>query len=333
MTATAGPQDGPGWRIRPVRADDGPHLAEVFRRSVAGLGPAFFRPEQVEAWLAAAPAVAVLADPSPEGARTVVVAADRAGRPVAYAELQAGGHIGQVYCSPEVAGRGVASALYDQLEATAREQGVAVLRVEASEAARPLFAHKGFTLVGRRDLVRRGVELHNFAMTKRLADGPAGPAGPADWSEGPEPAAAVWVDPRLAVRPSPIEGRGLVATEPVAAGTVVIRLGGRLVGTAELGERIAAVRADPTLAYVDTISVTDDLHLLMPPATPAHFANHSCAPALAPLRRYELATTRPLAPGDEATVDYGPLSGAGGLDLDCRCGAPGCRGRITGRTG
>jgi putative acetyltransferase len=40
--------------------------------------------------------------------------------------------------------------------------------VEASEPARRMFERKGFTVLDRRELVRDGVALHNFAMEKGL---------------------------------------------------------------------------------------------------------------------------------------------------------------------
>src|SRR5690349_14213641 len=71
--------------------------------------------------------------------------------------------------------------------------------------------------------------------------------------EPPEP--DCWLHPDVVIGPSPIAGRGLFATAPIAAGTVVSRLGGRLVSTRRLRELLAT-----TEEYVDTIAVVDDLH-------------------------------------------------------------------------
>lgn len=127
---------------------------------------------------------------------------------------------------------------------------------------------------------------------------------------------------------SSIEGRGLLATEAVPAGTIVIRLSGRLVLTAELRALIEAAdaRAAP---YVDTITVDDGTHLVLPPGTSAHFGNHSCDPTLWHVGPYELSTRRDLAVGDEATVDYATQSGAAGFVMACHCGTAVCRGRVT----
>jgi hypothetical protein len=143
------------------------------------------------------------------------------------------------------------------------------------------------------------------------------------------PGDEVWVDPRLAVAPSPIAGSGLIATSPIAEGEVVMRIAGRLVTSAELDDLIAATSADPTLPYVDTFTIDEDAHLVLPPGTPAHFGNHSCEPNLWWVGSYSFAACRPIAVGEDATLDYATISGADGFVMDCTCGAPACRGVVT----
>ena len=144
------------------------------------------------------------------------------------------------------------------------------------------------------------------------------------------PPVDVWMDDRLVVRESPIAGRGLFFTHELPARTVVIRLGGRLVSSAELGGLIHQAEADPAAPYVDTITVYDDAHLVLPPNTPIHFGNHSCDPTLWLIGPYELATRRGVTAGEEATIDYGTVSGADGLEMACRCAATACRDVVTG---
>jgi predicted GNAT family acetyltransferase len=96
------------------------------------------------------------------------VAANVDDRPVAYIDLEPDGHIDRLFCAPEAAGQGIASRLYDAVEAAAREQGIRNLFTEASELARRLFERKGFAVVERQDLVIRGVAIHNYRMVKAL---------------------------------------------------------------------------------------------------------------------------------------------------------------------
>jgi putative acetyltransferase len=98
----------------------------------------------------------------------VLVAANADDRPVAYIDLEPDGHIDRVFCAPEAAGQGIASRLYDAVEAAAREQGIRSLFTEASELARRLFEHKGFVVAERQDMVIRGVAIHNYRMVKTL---------------------------------------------------------------------------------------------------------------------------------------------------------------------
>jgi hypothetical protein len=145
----------------------------------------------------------------------------------------------------------------------------------------------------------------------------------------PVPPAEVWMDERLVIRDSPIEGRGLFFTDIVSAGTIVIRLGGDLVSSAELDALVRRAEADPAASYVDTITVYDDVHLVLPPNTAVHFGNHSCDPTLWLVGPFEIATRTDVAVGDEATIDYGTVSGAVGFRMTCRCGAAACRGEVT----
>lgn len=146
---------------------------------------------------------------------------------------------------------------------------------------------------------------------------------------GPPPT-DVWADERVEVRPSPIEGRGLFAGDDIDAGTVVLRLGGRLVSSADLAALIATTGDDPDAPYVDSITVDEDAHLVLPAGSVAHFANHGCDPNLWHVGPYDVAARRPVAAGDELTLDYATHWGADGLAMTCRCGSPACRGNVTG---
>jgi hypothetical protein len=144
----------------------------------------------------------------------------------------------------------------------------------------------------------------------------------------PEP--DCWLHPDVEVRRSPISGHGLFATAPIASGTVVSRLGGRLVSTAALQDLFAAAARDPGHPYIDTITVGTDLHLVLPPRRPNGYGNHSCDPNLWWVGPYELAARRDIAAGDELTNDYGTSTAEPGFVMACACGSGQCRGVVTG---
>ena len=72
------------------------------------------------------------------------------------------------FVAPEVAGKGVASALYAVLEGRARARGLTQLTTEASLLAEPFFKRQGWRLVERQEVERRGVLLKNAVMQKDL---------------------------------------------------------------------------------------------------------------------------------------------------------------------
>jgi uncharacterized protein len=138
------------------------------------------------------------------------------------------------------------------------------------------------------------------------------------------PPASCWLHPSVEVRPSPIAGRGLFATADLPARTVVSRLGGRLVSTAELTRVIAT--ADH---YVDTIVVSADRHLLVAPGE-NRFGNHSCDPNLGWVDEYTLATMLDVSAGQELVSDYAMSTADPDYVLRCHCPSYRCRQMVEG---
>ena len=126
------------------------------------------------------------------------------------------------------------------------------------------------------------------------------------------------------VHPSPIDGHGVFAAEPVPALAKIGEIRGEAVSVREARrrakgrERIMIVELSETRA-IDATHSTD----------PLRFTNHSCRPnAAMRIRqgRVEFYAMRDIAPGEEITVNYGETHHEG--RLACRCGAPGCVGRL-----
>ncbi|WP_405070563.1 GNAT family N-acetyltransferase [Kribbella sp. NBC_01510] len=133
-----------------------------------------------------------------------------------------------------------------------------------------------------------------------------------------------WAHPALEVRESPVAGKGLFATQPIAKGEVVGQLSGRRVNTAELRELL---KRPP----VDTITIGEDEHLVLSndPRPVIAYGNHSCDPNMWWIDAVTLEARRDIAVGDEVTSDYGTSTGVD-YELRCTCGSPLCRGVITG---
>ncbi|MEI9996035.1 MAG: GNAT family N-acetyltransferase [Rhizomicrobium sp.] len=154
-------------RIRSYDVRDAAQLGMVFRRAILEIGAKDYTAGQVAAWAGPEDAGLRLHGKLSDG-RHALVAVDDADRVLAFGDLETDGHIDFLYALPEVAGTGVASALYDALEEVAQTRRLPRLYTEASEAARRFFIKKGFAVVQRRDFAVRGVAIHNYAMEKRL---------------------------------------------------------------------------------------------------------------------------------------------------------------------
>lgn len=129
---------------------------------------------------------------------------------------------------------------------------------------------------------------------------------------------------------SPIEGNGLAATAVIPAGEIVARLGGRIVADRELTLLLAAAGRQGGSSYVDTITVDDDAHLVLPDGEAVHFLNHSCDPNVWHVDAFTIAARRHVDVGEELTIDYATHSGLSTFRMDCSCGSPRCRAVVTG---
>ena len=130
-----------------------------------------------------------------------------------------------------------------------------------------------------------------------------------------------WLSRKLEPRPSPIEGFGLFAVEPIAAGEVVMRLGGQVIDEATL-------RAQPE--PYSSVALGDGRHLLIDPGHPATKGNHGCDPNLWHEDAVTISARRPIAPGEEAVIDYVLHTGVDSWSLTCACGSPLCRRELRG---
>jgi len=134
-------------------------------------------------------------------------------------------------------------------------------------------------------------------------------------------ASTSWLDPRVVVGSSPIEGRGLFAPAPIENGEVVMRLGGEVVTDEEFRAR--------RLVTYSSLAIGDGLNLLIGDASPVTFGNHSCDASPWMADEVTVTARRHIGTGEELTVDYALQTADLAWSMECRCGLPRCRGTIT----
>lgn len=151
-------------------------------------------------------------------------------------------------------------------------------------------------------------------------DAPSVPVAPARVKGRPS-------DPQkfaVEVHASRIDGQGAFAGEAIPARRKIGEIRGESISVREArrrakgAERIMIVEVSERRA-IDAANSSD----------PLRFTNHSCQPnAVLRIRqgRVEFYAMRDIAPGEELTCNYGETHHEG--RLACRCGAPGCVGRL-----
>lgn len=126
------------------------------------------------------------------------------------------------------------------------------------------------------------------------------------------------------VAPSAIDGQGVFAAEPVPRRRKIGEIRGESISVAEA--RMRATRSERIM--IVELSDKRAIDFSRSP-DPMRYTNHSCAPnaRLSIVNgRVEFYALRDIAAGEELTVDYGETHHEG--RLACRCGAPGCVGRL-----
>lgn len=147
--------------IRPYRSSDLREIAELFYDTVHTINAGDYSPEQLDAWADGAPDLGEWDRTLSEHCSFV---AEDGGVIVGFGDIDASGYLDRLYVHRDHQRRGAASALCDALEGAVEAERIVT---HASVTARPFFESRGYRVVRRRQVVRRGVTLTNFRMEKR----------------------------------------------------------------------------------------------------------------------------------------------------------------------
>lgn len=134
---------------------------------------------------------------------------------------------------------------------------------------------------------------------------------------------------------SGIHGKGVVATEPIAAGQRLIEYTGERISPAEADRRYPFDESRPQHTFlfsVNSRTIIDAAH----GGNVARFINHSCDPnceAVIEKGRVFIEALRDIEPGEELGYDYWfvldePHNAANRALYPCFCGAARCRGTL-----
>nr|WP_245355471.1 GNAT family N-acetyltransferase [Rhizobium leguminosarum] len=152
--------------IRPYLPDDAGATIDIFLRAISEVSSKDYSPAQIDAW-------AKVEDRSLWAERRIsrpAWIAEIDGEAVGFSDLTGEGCLDMMFVHPEFQGLGIASRLLSEVEERALKLGFARIYTEASGTARPFFERKGFRVITRQTVEKRGQSLENFLMEKLYAE-------------------------------------------------------------------------------------------------------------------------------------------------------------------
>ena len=147
-------------RIRLYRPSDCGAMAALFYDTVHKVNAADYTPAQLDAWASGQVDLAAW-DRSFREHYSLV--AEENGVLLGFGDITLKGYLDRLYVQSGHQRQGVATALCDRLEQAVK----GAITTHASITARPFFEKRGYAVVRRQQVERRGVLLTNFVMEKR----------------------------------------------------------------------------------------------------------------------------------------------------------------------
>jgi SET domain-containing protein len=116
---------------------------------------------------------------------------------------------------------------------------------------------------------------------------------------------------------------GVYATEFIPKGELILVWGGSIYTQEQfdqLNEKISSL----------SVQVNEGLYLVPEKVGTADYVNHSCNPNAGLSDSISLVAMRDIEPGEQVCFDYAMTDSTPYDEFECQCGAPNCRGYITG---
>ncbi|HEY7910964.1 MAG TPA: SET domain-containing protein-lysine N-methyltransferase [Blastocatellia bacterium] len=136
-----------------------------------------------------------------------------------------------------------------------------------------------------------------------------------------------FISPKAVVKQSSIHGKGLFARERINKGEIVCVKGGYIFNRQTLAQ--TQEKLGPA-----EIQIAEDLFIGPVDGEQREggmiFSNHSCDPNIGVRGQIVFVAMRDIEPGEELTHDWATTDDDS-YEMQCKCGAKGCRGIITGQ--
>ena len=148
-------------QLREYIPSDCAQLAELFYQTIHNVNARDYAQEQLDAW--ASGEVDLKAWDASFRAHGTIIAVEN-GKIIGFGDMDETGYLDRLYVHKDYQGQGIASAICDELERFAVGK---TFTTHASITAKPFFQHRGYRVVCKQEVIRRGVALTNLVMEKR----------------------------------------------------------------------------------------------------------------------------------------------------------------------
>lgn len=157
-----------GVEICSYEPGDAEKLVALFYETVHSVNAADYSSKQLAAWAPEKLRKEKLETWRDSFARNKTIVAKSGGEIVGFCDLADAGYLNRLYVHKDHQRIGIAKRLVGQIEQEAKKLGQKKIRTESSITAKPFFEHCGYTTIHKQVIVRQGVELENYLMSKNL---------------------------------------------------------------------------------------------------------------------------------------------------------------------
>ena len=148
--------------IREYVTSDCKQLAELFYQTVHAVNAKDYTIEQLDVWATGNVDLKEW-DRSFTEHYTMVAIEDEI--IVGFGDIDKSGYLDRLYVHKDYQGKGIASALCDELEQSVASNKVVT---HASITAKPFFEQRGYYVVKKQEVIRGGIALTNYVMEKNI---------------------------------------------------------------------------------------------------------------------------------------------------------------------
>lgn len=151
-----------------VKETDVEEIVSLFYETVHSVNLNDYTQTELDAWAPREEKEAKINSWSVSLSKNISFVAKVEDKVVGFSDLTYNGHLDRLYVHKDYQGQGIASALVDKLESEAKKLNFLEINTDASITAKPFFEHKGFNLVCSQTVERKGLNLTNYKMVKKI---------------------------------------------------------------------------------------------------------------------------------------------------------------------